>query len=177
MINPNNSREELRIYKYGEEVLRENAEKIEKVDDSVKNLINKMKRIMIEKNGVGLAAPQVGKSIQLIIVDPTVGEDPKEFLPLINPEIIESEGEETGEEGCLSVPGILLEIKRSKTIKLKALDINGKEFTKEYSDFKARIIQHEIDHLKGTLIIDKISPLKRQLVKKDIKKLKKNGEW
>ncbi len=177
MKNPNLSKTNLRIYKYGEDVLREKCKKIEKIDELIKTFVNKMKRIMIEKNGVGLAAPQVGKAIQLVIVDPSVGEDPEEFLPLINPEIINSEGEESGEEGCLSVPGILLQIKRSQKITIKALDLDGKEFTQDFSDFKARVIQHELDHLNGTLIIDKVSSLKRQFVKKEIKRIKNNGEW
>jgi len=177
MKNPNLSKNDLRIYKYGEDILRKKCEKIEKIDESIKTFVNKMKRIMIEKNGVGLAAPQVGKAIQLVIVDPSVGENPEEFLPLINPEIINSEGEESGEEGCLSVPGILLQIKRSTNITIRALDLEGKEFTKDFSDFKARVIQHELDHLNGTLIIDKVSSLKRQFVKKEIKRIKNNGEW
>ena len=168
---------ELRIHKYGEEILARKSERVGKVDASIRQLVQEMKAKMIEENGIGLAAPQVGKSIQLVIVDPSGGEDPEAFLPLINPEIIDGSGSEVGEEGCLSLPGILLQIKRFTKIKLKATDLDGNESVREYDDFKARIIQHELDHLDGTLIIDRVSTLKRQLVKKEIKKLKANDEW
>ena len=177
MEKENLSEDSLRIYKYGESVLKENSKKIEEVDDSLKDLIKEMQKTMIEKNGVGLAAPQIGKSIQLAVVDPSSGEAEGEFFPLINPEIIKRDGEDTAEEGCLSVPGILLQIKRSKNITIKALDIDGKEYIKDFSDFTARIIQHEMDHLKGTLIIDRVSSLKRQFTKREIKRIQEDGEW
>ncbi len=168
---------ELRIFKYGEDILKIEGKKIEKVDKSIILLIEEMKKKMIEKNGVGLAAPQIGKSIQLAVVDPSSGENPDDFFPLINPEIIEQNGDETAEEGCLSLPGVLLPIKRSKNITIKAMDLTGKEYIKVFSDFTARIIQHELDHLKGTLIIDRVSSLKRQFAKREIKRIKENGEW
>ncbi len=173
----NKSKNKLRIYKYGENILRKNSKDIEVIDKSIKNLIEEMKIKMVEKNGVGLAAPQIGKSIQLAIIDPSAGEVTEDCFPLINPEIIAKDGIVTDEEGCLSVPGILLQIKRSKNITVRAIDLDGKSYTKTYSDFVARIIQHEMDHLNGKLIIDRISSLKRQFVKKEIKRLKENGEW
>jgi len=106
-----------------------------------------------------------------------MGQDEKEFTILLNPFIAEEEGEEIDSEGCLSFPNISLDINRNKKILLKGIDVNGKEYEREYSGFMARAIQHEIDHLNGILIADHISPLKRQLLKKEIKKLKKNGEW
>ncbi len=177
MRNDSISNNELRIHKYGESILKKESKKIEKVDESILELIKDMKKKMIEKNGVGLAAPQIGRSIQLAVVDPTSGENSDEFFALINPEIIKRDGEETAEEGCLSVPGVLLQIKRSKNISIKAIDLEGKEYIKEFSDFEARIIQHEMDHLNGTLIIDRVSSLKKQFAKREIKRLKEDGEW
>lgn len=177
MRNDSISNNELRIHKYGEGILKKESKKIEKVDASIMELIKDMKKKMIEKNGVGLAAPQIGRSIQVAVVDPTSGENPDEFFALINPEIIKRDGEETAEEGCLSVPGVLLQIKRSKNITIKAIDIENNEYTKEFSDFEARIIQHEMDHLNGTLIIDRVSSLKKQFAKREIKRLKEDGEW
>ncbi|MCK4836733.1 MAG: peptide deformylase, partial [Candidatus Aminicenantes bacterium] len=140
-------------------------------------LVEKMRFTMYEASGVGLAAPQIGKSIRLAIVDITSGENQDEFMVLINPEIIESQGSESAEEGCLSIPGISVQVDRSTHIKIRAHDLQGKEIQKEYEGHKARVIQHEIDHLKGVLIIDHLSILKKQLAKKEIKKLKKNDQW
>ena len=129
------------------------------------------------QGGIGLAAPQIGQPIQLAIIDLSMGEKPEEHMILINPQITESEGSETEEEGCLSVPGFLLPINRKTKIFLKAIDLDGNEINQEFEGYKARVIQHEIDHLNGVLIVDRISSLKKQLVKREIKKLQKNGGW
>ena len=128
-------------------------------------------------SAIGLAAPQIGKSLQLSVIDTSIGEDKDDLLVLINPEILEAEGSEVDDEGCLSFPGINVPVKRNTRIFLKSIDINGKEIRVEIEGFLARVIQHEIDHLKGVLIIDRLSSLKRQMLKKEIKRLKKNGEW
>jgi len=168
----------MRIYKYGEEVLKQKGSTIKNIDQDIIDLIDRMKNTMYgTPNAVGLAAPQIGKSLMLSLIDISMGQDEKEFTVLLNPFIAESEGEESDTEGCLSFPNISVDINRSKTILLKGIDVNGKDYEREYSGFMARAIQHEIDHLNGILIADRISPLKRQLMKKEIKKLKKNGEW
>jgi len=168
----------MRIYKYGEEVLKQKGSTIKNIDQDIIDLIDRMKNTMYgTPNAVGLAAPQIGKSLMLSVIDISMGQDEKEFTVLLNPFIAESEGEESDTEGCLSFPNISVDINRSKTILLKGIDVNGKDYEREYSGFMARAIQHEIDHLNGILIADRISPLKRQLMKKEIKKLKKNGEW
>ena len=151
----------------------------------VKNIdeqLIKLKQQMIETmhnsySAIGLAAPQIGKSLQLSVIDTSRGEDKDDLLVLINPEILEAEGSEVDDEGCLSFPGINVSVKRNTRIFLKSIDINGKEIRVEIEGFLARVIQHEIDHLKGVLIIDRLSSLKRQMLKKEIKRLKKNGEW
>ncbi len=168
---------EKRVVKYGEEVLRKITSKVENFDDNLKQIVEDMREVMSDYGGVGLAAPQVNLSKSLAIVDISCGEEEDEFLVLINPEILESKGCEEGIEGCLSLPGIDLKIKRATEIKLRRQNLEGKILEETYEGFKARAIQHEMDHLVGVLIIDKVSPLSRQLAKKKIKKLKQNNEW
>lgn len=168
----------MEILKFGDDVLKQTGSSIKNIDSKIIDLIETMKLTMYETaNAIGLAAPQVGKSLQLSVFDISMGKEKDEFTILLNPVIAEFEGEETDVEGCLSFPGISLDVKRCTKLLLKALDINGKEYEREFEGFKARVIQHEIDHLNGILIADRVSPLKRQLMKKEIKKLKKNGEW
>lgn len=165
------------IRKLGEEVLEIKAPRVEDIDDRIAELAKTMRSTMYEANGVGLAAPQVGESIQMAVMDITMGEDESEFMVLINPEILEYNGRETDIEGCLSIPGISVSVPRHTQLRLRAFDLEGKEIVREFEGFKARVIQHEIDHLNGTLIVDHLSALKRQMVKKEIVRLKKNGEW
>jgi len=132
---------------------------------------------MLQARGIGLAAPQIGESLRLAIVD--LSEDlPQEGrLLLINPVILEQEGQALGEEGCLSLPEVYLKVARSTRIVLRYQDLEGREFTREFRDFPARVIQHELDHLEGRVIVDRVSPLKRQLARKQIERLKRDGRW
>jgi peptide deformylase len=111
------------------------------------------------------------------VIDISRGENKEDLLVLINPEILDAEGSEVDNEGCLSFPGINVLVKRNTRIFLKSFDINGKEIKQEIEGYLARVIQHEVDHLGGVLIIDRLSSLKRQMLKKEIKRLKRNGEW
>ncbi len=165
------------IHKYGEEILAKPSSPIINIDDDIVSLTKSMPDFMYENQGVGLAAPQVGHSISMVVVDPTGGDESGHLFTLINPEILEQEGGEMGEEGCLSLPGLLLKVHRSTRILVKAIDIDGKEFQREYEGFTARVIQHEIDHLLGKVIVDRVSSLKRQMAKKQIKRLIRDGEW
>lgn len=168
----------LKIYKYGDDVLNLKAKNVKNIDEEIIKLIQQMSATMYNTyNGIGLAAPQVGQSLQLSVIDLSMGENPEQAMILINPEIIEANGAEDGDEGCLSLPGITMPVKRKTGLLLKYFDINGKEFRQEFEGFMARVIQHEIDHLDGVLIIDRVSSLKRQMVKKEIKRLIKKGEW
>lgn len=167
----------LDICKYGESVLKRRASEVQNIDEQMAKLVEQMRQTMYQANGIGLAAPQVGQSIQLALVDITQGENKDEFMVLINPVIIESEGSESGDEGCLSIPGITTQVSRFTRIKIKAYDLNGKEIQREFEGYKARVIQHEIDHLEGILIIDRVSSLKKQLMKKEIKKRKSDEQW
>jgi len=167
----------LDICKYGETVLKQRAREVQNINEQMAELVEQMRQTMYKANGIGLAAPQVGQSIQLALVDITQGENQDEFMVFINPVIIESEGSESGDEGCLSIPGITTQVSRFTRIKIKAYDLNGKEIQREFEGYKARVIQHEIDHLEGILIMDRVSSLKKHLIKKEIKKLKSDEQW
>ena len=169
--------ETLTICKYGAEVLKVKAREIRDITQQVVDLAAAMARTMHQAPGIGLAAPQVNESVQLITLDLSVGENPEELLVIINPQIIEAEGYEISEEGCLSVPGYSLPIKRNARILLQATLLDGRELRAEYDGLKARVLQHEIDHLNGVLIVDRLSSLKRTLIKKEISHKRKSGQW
>jgi peptide deformylase len=157
------------IVMYGDAVLRKRAADIEKGTD-LTQLVADMYETMYEANGIGLAAPQIGKSIRLFIVDGTTLEDEptlKDFKKtFVNPQIIDEHGEEWGfEEGCLSIPNIRAEVLRKETVRIKYFDENWNSFEEEFDGMKARIIQHEYDHIEGKLFIDYLSPLKKRMLK------------
>jgi peptide deformylase len=163
---------EIRIY--GDPILRRNAEPITVFNEELRAFIEQMKKDMYESDGVGLAAPQVGRAIRLSVVDATAGE--KEPYVLINPEIFYfSQEEEDYNEGCLSVPDITLPIRRPSVISVRALDEGGNEYTlEEIGGLFARAIQHETDHLNGILFVDRASVVRRQLISGKLKKLAKS---
>ena len=167
----------LKICKYGDTVLKAKALAITDINQHIVDLAKAMAQTMHQAPGIGLAAPQVGESIQLVTMDLTVGEIPEELLILINPQIIEAEGYEISEEGCLSVPGYSLPVKRSAKIFFLATLLDDRELRLEFEGLKARVLQHEIDHLNGILIVDRMSSLKRTLIKKEISQKRKSGQW
>lgn len=156
----------LEIKKYPDPVLTKKTKKIKNIDQELQKLIDDMIETMYAAPGVGLAAPQVGHSIRLAVFDSSVKEEEGRLTVLINPEVIEKNGEAVMKEGCLSVPGLEAEIKRSEQIKVTGLDRNGQQMTIEATGFLARVIQHELDHLDGTLLLDRISLLKRNIYKR-----------
>jgi len=163
-----------KIITYPHPVLREKAKKIKEIDDDIKQLAADMGETMYNAPGVGLAANQVGIARQIVVVDISKEENEKKCIVLINPVISEGEGSIVGEEGCLSVREYESKVKRFQKIRVTALDIEGKELDFEAEDRFARIIQHEVDHLLGTLFIDRISRLKLTMYKKKLKKLLKD---
>lgn len=165
------------IVVYGDPVLTQKSETVEEFNDELEDLVREMHRTMIKAEGVGLAAPQVGISKQLAIVDTSGGKDPKQLIVLINPEIVETEGLQKGEEGCLSFPDITTVIDRPEQVKIRAQNTKGEWLTHRAEGFLARAFCHEIDHLNGTLIIDRVSRLKRDLIKKKIQKRIKAETW
>ena len=169
--------ETLKICKYGDEVLKEKAAEVRDISRHIIDLAAAMALTMRQAPGIGLAAPQVGESLRLVTVDLSVGENPAELLIVVNPLIVEAEGHETSEEGCLSVPGYSLPVKRSARILLQGVLLDGRELRAEFDGLKARVLQHEIDHLDGMLIVDRQSSLKRTLIRKEISQKRKSGEW
>ncbi|MFH2036362.1 MAG: peptide deformylase [Candidatus Zixiibacteriota bacterium] len=164
------------IVLYGDPVLREIAKPVEEIDQSVKNLVENLKATLQKAKGLGLAAPQIGESKRIFIVDLSAIDLTESARVFINPEIIEETGEVLLEEGCLSFPGIYQKIVRAEKIKVKALDIDGKEFILEANGMLARAIQHEFDHLEGKLFIDYLSSISLVLLKGKLSKLKKMAE-
>lgn len=150
----------LKIRTYPDPILKKKAEPLMKFGPEEQKLFEDMIETMYLEDGVGLAAPQIGVSKQILVASPTM--TPGEEYIFVNPEILEPRGRELGKEGCLSLPGISGEIPRAKKIKFRALDRNGKPLEMEITDFFARIIQHEVDHLNGVLLIDRVDFDKRQ---------------
>jgi peptide deformylase len=165
------------IVKYGDPVLEKPAAAITSFDDGLKKLVEDMFESMYAARGVGLAAPQIGISKRLAVIDVTFKEDPDARLVLVNPEIVHKEGRQRGTEGCLSLPEFREEVTRAKTVTVRAQDIDGKFFERTAEELLARAFLHETDHLNGRLYISHISALKRDLIKRKIKKLAKAGEW
>lgn len=159
----------LRIY--GDPVLRAKAKAVGAVTDGFRPFVLDLFDTMLAEDGVGLAAPQVGVSEQVLVLAVPVRKHQRVDLTLVNPEIVVAEGWEVGEEGCLSVPGVYDEVKRAYAIELKALDETGKPIELKAEGYLARAIQHEIDHLKGVLFVDRLGILQRQLHRKELQAL------
>jgi peptide deformylase len=165
------------IVKFGDPVLAKRAEAVTIFDDKLKKLVEDMFESMYAAHGVGLAAPQIGISQRLAVIDVTFKEDPDAKLVLINPEIIHAEGRHTQNEGCLSIPDFREAVARPRKVTVRAQDVNGKFYEKTGEELLARAFLHETDHLNGKLYISHISALKRDLMKRKIRKLMKAGEW
>ncbi len=166
------------IVKYGNPVLETKAETITEFDTpELHQLIENMFESMYAAKGVGLAAPQIGIGKRIAVIDTTVGEDHGQKIVLINPEIVGREGSQSGEEGCLSIPGFREQVTRAKRVTVRAQDVKGGFFEMTGEDLLARAFLHETDHLNGTLYIMHVSPLKRDLIRRKIRKLQKAGEW
>jgi peptide deformylase len=166
------------IVKYGDPVLeREAAEVTEFGTPELDKLLEDMFESMYAAKGVGLAAPQIGISRKIAVIDISNAENPADKLVLINPNIIKVEGKQEGEEGCLSIPGFREQVKRGKRVIVRAQDAKGEFFEKTGEDLLARAFQHETDHLFGRLYISHISALKRDLLRRKVRKLVKAGEW
>jgi peptide deformylase len=166
------------IVRYGQPVLEEKAQAIVDFDTpELHQLIEDMFESMYAARGVGLAAPQIGVAKRIAVIDVTTGEDPAQKIVLINPEIVAREGAQTGEEGCLSLPTFREPVTRAQKVTVKYRDARGAELEMTGEDLMARALLHETDHLNGTLYITHISPLKRDLIRRKVRKLQKAGEW
>ena len=167
----------LEIVHWPEPVLLTPGDPVTEFDDNLKKLVVDMFETMYAAPGVGLAAPQVGVSKRLFVMDCSNGRDPKQQIAMINPEVLIVEGEQNGEEGCLSFPGIFFAVKRSLRAVVRAQNVNGEWFELDGMDLTARCVLHETDHCDGIVFLDKTSPLKRALAKKKIRKLQQQGKW
>jgi peptide deformylase len=165
------------IVKYGEPVLEKPTPVNKKFDAELAQLAEDMFATMYAAQGVGLAAPQIGKSLRLAVVDVSAGKNAEAKIVLVNPEIIHAEGEVREEEGCLSVPGFRGYVIRPQFVTVRAQDLKGETFEIRGENLLARAFCHEIDHLNGILFLQHLSMLKRDLIKRKIKKLRKEGEW
>ncbi len=161
---------------YPDPVLRVRCPEVEVFDDELRRLADDMVETMHKAPGIGLAAPQIGVESRVLVVDLSVGEDSDQLHVLINPEILDCEGRGVEVEGCLSIPGITDKVPRAKFIRVRARDASGETFEIEAEDWLARAIQHEIDHLDGILFVDHLRGLRKERVKRQLKKLAEENE-
>ncbi|MBS1117164.1 MAG: formylmethionine deformylase [candidate division NC10 bacterium] len=159
-----------RIVAYGTPVLRQCTKEVASLDGELQQLIDDMVETMYAAPGVGLAANQVGSPHRLFVANPSDDRDPSKLLVVINPEVVESDGEFTSEEGCLSIPDYREEVRRARCVLLRGLDRQGKPIEVEGRDLLARIFQHEMDHLNGLFFVDRLSPAKRDILARKLKK-------
>jgi peptide deformylase len=167
----------LEIVHYPDPLLLTPGEAVTEFDEQLKKLVSDMFETMYAAPGVGLAAPQVGVSKRLFVMDCSGGKDPSQRIAMINPEVLRVEGEQKGEEGCLSFPGIFFPVEREFRAVVRAHDVDGNLFEVDGMELTARCMLHETDHCDGIVFIDKTTPLKREMVKRKIKKLQKAGQW
>ena len=165
------------IVKYGDPILEKPTGLVNKFDEELEQLAEDMFASMYAASGVGLAAPQIGLGKRIAVVDVTSGKNPEAKIVLVNPEVIHGEGEKREEEGCLSIPGFRGYVVRPQFVTVRAQNAKGETFEMRGEELLARAFCHEIDHLNGVLFIQHLSMLKRDLIKRKIKKLRKQGEW
>lgn len=165
------------ILLWGKEVLEKPAALVTNVTDAEVKLVQDMTETMYKAPGVGLAAPQIGVSQRIMVTDASGGEQKGQLLTILNPEIVVAEGEQYEEEGCLSIPGFSANVLRPKKVVLRGIDLNGKEIILEGSDLLSRAFCHELDHLNGVFFLEHLSFIKRDMIKRKIKKLIREGKW
>jgi peptide deformylase len=165
------------ILRYGDGVLHERAASVASLTSEIDALIDDMIETMYAAPGVGLAAPQIGVPLRIFVADSSVGRDPKELVVMINPEFVEREGVQQEEEGCLSVPGFNATLARPARAVVRGLDRTGAVHEVAGTGLLARALQHELDHLDGTLFVDRLRGLKRELIVRKVAKLKRSGKW
>jgi len=166
----------LEILKYPNPNLKKKSQPVEQIDPSLRQLVQDMAETMYTAPGVGLAAPQVGHLLRVVVLDITPPTQPKNLIILINPEIVAAEGECVWDEGCLSLPDFTDEVKRKKKVVVRFQNLEGETVEIEGNDLLAIVLQHEIEHLDGILLVDQLSPLKRSLYKRQLRKEKKKGQ-
>jgi peptide deformylase len=166
-----------RIVKHGDAGLHRAAQPVETVTPDIQALVDDMVETMYAAPGVGLAAPQIGVPLRVFVVDPSVGRDPHGLIVMINPEWVTREGMQLEEEGCLSLPGFTATVARPQRAVVRGLDRDGRPHERDGTGLLARAFQHEMDHLDGTLFVDRLRGIKRDLIVRKIRKLAKAGKW
>ena len=167
----------LKIVTWPNPILDAPGDPVTMFDDDLKKLVNNMFETMYAAPGVGLAAVQVGVPKRLFVMDCSGGKDPAQRVVMVNPEVVGIEGKQNGEEGCLSFPGMFVGVERNLRAIVRAHDVNGNEFELDGTELTARCMLHETDHCDGIVFLDKMTPLKREIVKRKIRKLTRAGEW
>ena len=165
------------ILRYGDEVLHQPATPVDSVTTEIETVIDDMIETMYAAPGVGLAAPQIGIPLRIFVADTSIGRDPNDLVVMINPECVEREGVQREEEGCLSVPGFNATLPRPARAVVRGLDRAGAVHEVEGTGLLARALQHELDHLDGTLFVDRLRGLKREMIVRKVAKLKRSGKW
>jgi peptide deformylase len=165
------------ILRYGEQVLHHPAAPVSEITNDIQTLIDDMIQTMYAAPGIGLAAPQVGVGLRIFVADVSVGHNPAELITFVNPEFVERDGMQLEEEGCLSVPGFQATVARPSRAVVKGLDRTGQEQVLEGTGLLARCFQHEMDHLDGTVFVDRLRGLQKDLIVRKIKKLSRSGKW
>jgi len=165
------------ILKYGDKILHARARAVDALTPEIDRLVDDMIETMYAAPGIGLAAPQVGVPLRIFVVDVSIGRDPSALVVMINPEFVDRDGMQLEEEGCLSVPGFNATVVRPSRVVVKGLDRMGQSVEREGTGLLARAFQHEMDHLDGTLFVDKLRGIKRDLIVRKIRKLTRAGKW
>jgi peptide deformylase len=165
------------LLRHGEPVLHRPADPVASPTAEIEAVIDDLVHTMYAAPGIGLAAPQIGVPLRIFVVDITAGRSPGELIVMVNPEFVEREGMQVEDEGCLSVPGFNASVVRPARVVVRGLDRQGLERTVEATGLLARAFQHEMDHLDGTLFIDRLRGIKRDLIVRRIQKLKRSGKW
>jgi peptide deformylase len=165
------------IVRLGDPVLAQPSQPVAELDDSLRALVDDLIQTMYAAPGVGLAAVQVGVPIRVAVIDVSLGRNPDDLMVMVNPEIVETEGSQTSEEGCLSVPGFMEPVRRASKVEVKALNLQGEEYRRTGEGLLARAIQHELDHMEGRLFLNHLGGLKRRMILRRIDKKRKAGDW
>ena len=165
------------ILKYGDTLLHDRARNVDEITPDIDRIVDDLIETMYAAPGIGLAAPQVGIGLRIFVVDLSVGRDPGGLIVMINPEFVERDGMQIEEEGCLSVPGFNATVVRPERVVLRGLDRRGQPQERKSTGLLARAFQHEVDHLDGTLFVDRLRGIKRDLIVRKIRKLTRAGKW
>ena len=165
------------ILRYGERPLHARASEVATFDDTLETLVDDMIETMYAAPGIGLAATQIGVPLRVFVIDLSVGRDPRGLIVMINPDVVEMEGMQLEEEGCLSVPGFNATVVRPSRVVVRGLARNGTPQTLEGKELLARAFQHEMDHLDGVVFVDRLRGIKRDLIVRRIQKMKRSGQW